>query len=152
MQMPDNDPVRQRFVEMYEENLVAETESRSPANKDEERQMRVDAMAMTALQVRKDLDNEFAAKMKSLEMKKDMTQFLLAEYKLFGFVPEKQAGQVFAEYLLMTLLDEFEAEDRIDFSYLGDALDAACKAAPAEYQKSVPELKRVFKWGSLIDA
>lgn len=152
MQEHENDPVRQRFVEMYEENLVAVLETKQPAGEDEERQMRVDAMAMTALRVRKELDTEFAAKMKSLEMKKDMTQFLLAEYKLFGFVPKKQAGQVFAEYLLMTLLDEFEAEDRIDFASLGDALTAAYKAAAPEYQKSVPELKRVFKWGALLDA
>ena len=52
----------------------------------------------------------------------------------------------------MTLLDEFEAEDRIDFASLGDALTAAYKAAAPEYQKSVPELKRVFKWGALLDA
>ena len=152
MQVSEKDPVRQRFVDIYEECLVNEMESQPAASEDEERQMRVDAMVMAALQVRKELDTDFAAKMKSLEMKKNMTQFLLAEFKLFGYVPKKEAARVFAEYLLMSLLDEFEAEDRIDFGFLGDALTAAFKSASAEYQKSVPELKRIFKWGALLDS
>lgn len=151
MQIPQPDPVRQKFADMYEDTLATAMEAHEPASKEEEQQMRVNAMVETAIAIRRQMDPEYAVKLKSLELKKDFTQFLLAEYKLFGFLPKQYAPRVFAEYMLMTLLDEFEAEDKIDYSFLGEALNAAFKEASPEYQKSVAELRRVFKWGFLLD-
>ena len=111
----ENNPVRQEFVDMYEENLINEMDAKGDnATEDEERSMRVNAMVDAALQVRKDMDPLLATRLKSLENLKDYKQYLLSEFKLFGAVDKSKAGRIFAEYLLFTLLDEFEVDDNID--------------------------------------
>ncbi|MGN0905373.1 MAG: hypothetical protein ACI4PW_09485 [Alphaproteobacteria bacterium] len=149
---PTVDPVRQEFIDMYEETLVDALEARNgEVSEDEERLLRIDAMVDVAMRVRKDLDPLLATKLKSLENLKDYKQYLLSEFKIFGFVSRHASAHVFAEYLLMSVMDEFEAEDIIDFSYLGDELNKAYAKASPEYQNSLRDLRRIFPWGSLID-
>ena len=129
----ENNPVRQEFVDMYEENLINEMDAKGDnATEDEERSMRVNAMVDAALQVRKDMDPLLATRLKSLENLKDYKQYLLSEFKLFGAVDKSKAGRIFAEYLLFTLLDEFEVDDNIDFDVFGDELDKASLSARAD--------------------
>lgn len=144
----ENNPVRQEFVDMYEENLINEMDAKGDnATEDEERSMRVNAMVDAALQVRKDMDPLLATRLKSLENLKDYKQYLLSEFKLFGVVDKSKAGRIFAEYLLFTLLDEFEVDDNIDFDVFGDELDKAYAQMPYEYR----DLRRIYPWGVLID-
>ena len=144
----ENNPVRQEFIDMYEENLINEMDAKGDnATEDEERSMRVNAMVDAALQVRKDMDPLLATRLKSLENLKDYKQYLLSEFKLFGAVNKSKAGRIFAEYLLFTLLDEFEVDDNIDFDVFGDELDKAYAQMPYEYR----DLRRIYPWGVLID-
>ena len=144
----ENNPVRQEFVDMYEENLINEMDAKGDnATEDEERSMRVNAMVDAALQVRKDMDPLLATRLKSLENLKDYKQYLLSEFKLFGAIDKSKAGRIFAEYLLFTLLDEFEVDDNIDFDVFGDELDKAYAQMPYEYR----DLRRIYPWGVLID-
>lgn len=144
----ENNPVCQEFVDMYEENLINEMDAKGDdVSEDEERTMRVNAMVDAALQVRKDMDPLLATRLKSLENLKEYKQYLLSEFKLFGAVDKSKAGRIFAEYLLFTLLDEFEVDDNIDFDVFGDELDAAYAKMPPEYR----DLRRIYPWGVLID-
>lgn len=144
-----DDSVRQEFIDMYEDTLVdlMEKNGDAPLTEDAERTMRVNAMVDTALRVRRDMDSLLAAKLKSLENLKDYKQYLMTEFKLFGAVPKSIAARVFAEYLLFSLLDEFEIEDRIDFDVFDGVLNRVYEQMPEEYK----DLGRVFPWGHLID-
>ena len=104
-------------------------------------------MVDTAMQVRKDLDPLLAKKLKSLENLKDYKQYLLAEFRIFGFIPKSSTARIFAEYLLLSLLDEFEIEDRIDFEVFGNELNQAFMKMSDDYK----DLRRIFPWGQLID-
>lgn len=148
-QTPADDSVRQEFIDMYEDTLVdlLEKNGDAPLTEDAERTMRVNAMVDTALRVRRDMDSLLAAKLKSLENLKDYKQYLMTEFKLFGAVPKSIAARVFAEYLLFSLLDEFEIEDRIDFDVFDGVLNRVYEQMPEEYK----DLGRVFPWGHLID-
>lgn len=148
-QTPADDSVRQEFIDMYEDTLVdlMEKSGDAPLTEDAERTMRVNAMVDTALRVRRDMDSLLAAKLKSLENLKDYKQYLMTEFKLFGAVPKSIAARVFAEYLLFSLLDEFEIEDRIDFDVFDGVLNRVYEQMPEEYK----DLGRVFPWGHLID-
>lgn len=148
-QTPADDSVRQEFIDMYEDTLVdlMEKNGDAPLTEDAERTMRVNAMVDTALRVRRDMDSLLAAKLKSLENLKDYKQYLMTEFKLFGAVPKSIAARVFAEYLLFSLLDEFEIEDRIDFDVFDGVLNRVYEHMPEEYK----DLGRVFPWGHLID-
>ena len=148
-QIPADDSVRQEFIDMYEDTLVdlMEKNGDAPLTEDAERTMRVNAMVDTALRVRRDMDSLLAAKLKSLENLKDYKQYLMTEFKLFGAVPKSIAARVFAEYLLFSLLDEFEIEDRIDFDVFDGVLNRVYEQMPEEYK----DLGRVFPWGHLID-
>lgn len=144
-----DDSVRQEFIDMYEDTLVdlMEKNGDAPLTEDAERTMRVNAMVDTALRVRRDMDSLLAAKLKSLENLKDYKQYLMTEFKLFGAVPKSIAARVFAEYLLFSLLDEFEIEDRIDFDVFDGVLNRVYEQMPEEYK----DLGRVFPWGHLVD-
>lgn len=146
---PATDPVRQEFIDMYEETLIEmmEKSDEDTLSEDEERTLRVNAMVDTALRVRKDLDPLLANKLKSLENLKDYKQILLAEFRLFGYVPKASAARIFAEYLLLSLLNEYEIDDRIDFDVFGDDLNNAFHQMSEDYQ----DLRRIFPWGRLID-
>ncbi|MBO4643002.1 MAG: hypothetical protein J5716_00155 [Alphaproteobacteria bacterium] len=148
-QTPVNDPIRQEFIDMYEETLIdlMEKENDVSLSEEEERSLRVNAMVDTALHVRKDLDPLLANKLKSLENLKDYKQILLSEFKIFGFIPKASAARIFAEYLLLSLLDEFEVEDRIDFDVFGNEVNQAFTQMSDDYK----ELRRVFPWGRLLD-
>lgn len=142
------DPVRQEFIDMYEDSLVDEIESRdSDFTEDDERCMRINAMVDAALSVRKDMDPLLANKLKSLENLRNYKQYLLSEFKLFGAVDKSLTAKLFAEYLLMSLLNEYEIEDRINFDVFGDLLNKAYRKMPSDYQ----EMRRVFPWGLLVD-
>lgn len=146
------DPVRQEFIDMYEETLVDALEAKNgEVSEDEERNLRIDAMVDVAMRVRKDMDPLLAKKLKSLENLRDYKQYLLSEFKIFGFVSRSSVAHVFSEYLLMSIMDEFEAEDIIDFSYLGDEMNKAYGETPSEYKENLRDLRRIFPWGSLID-
>ncbi|MBO4521270.1 MAG: hypothetical protein J5787_08710 [Alphaproteobacteria bacterium] len=148
-QTPVNDPIRQEFIDMYEETLIdlMEKENDVSLSEEEERSLRVNAMVDTALHVRKDLDPLLANKLKSLENLKDYKQILLSEFKIFGFIPKASAARIFAEYLLLSLLDDFEVEDRIDFDVFGNEVNQAFTQMSDDYK----ELRRVFPWGRLLD-
>ena len=148
-QTPVTDPVRQEFMDMYEETLIdlMEKSDESDLSEEDERALRVNAMVDTALHVRKDLDPLLANKLKSLENLKDYKQILLAEFRILGFVSKTSAARIFAEYLLLSLLDEFEIEDRIDFDVFGNELNEAFDQMTDDYK----ELRRVFPWGRLLD-
>lgn len=142
------DPVRQEFMDMYEETLIDLMEkSDSSLSEEDERSLRVNAMVDTALHVRKDLDPLLANKLKSLENLKDYKQILLSEFKILGYVSKASTARIFAEYLLLSLLDEFEVEDRIDFDVFGDELNAAFNQMTDDYK----DLRRIFPWGRLVD-
>lgn len=142
------DPVRQEFMDMYEETLIDEMEAQEGEfSEEEERCMRINAMVDAALRVRKDLDPLLATKLKSLENLRDYKQYLLSEFKLFGAVDRAKVGKLFAEYLLLSILNEFEVEDRVDFEIFGDSLNKAYRKMPGDYQ----ELRRIFPWGLLVD-
>ena len=148
-QTPADYSFRQEFIDMYEDTLVdlMEKNGDAPLTEDAERTMRVNAMVDTALRVRRDMDSLLAAKLKSLENLKDYKQYLMTEFKLFGAVPKSIAARVFAEYLLFSLLDEFEIEDRIDFDVFDGVLNRVYEQMPEEYK----DLGRVFPWGHLVD-
>ncbi|MGN1078632.1 MAG: hypothetical protein ACI4TE_00500 [Alphaproteobacteria bacterium] len=147
--MPAVDPVRQEFIDMYEETLIdlMEKSDESDLSEESERSLRVNAMVDTALHVRKDMDPLLANKLKSLENLKDYKQYLLAEFRIFGFIPKASAARVFAEYLLLSLLNEFEVDDRIDFDVFGNDINRAFMLMPDDYK----DLRRIFPWGRLID-
>ena len=147
--MPAVDPVRQEFIDMYEETLIdlMEKSDESDLSEESERSLRVNAMVDTALHVRKDMDPLLANKLKSLENLKDYKQYLLAEFRIFGFIPKASAARVFAEYLLLSLLNEFEVDDRIDFDVFGNDMNRAFMLMPDDYK----DLRRIFPWGRLID-
>ena len=147
--IPAADPVRQEFIDMYEETLIdlMEKSDEESLSEEDERTFRVNAMVDTALHVRKDLDPLLANKLKSLENLKDYKQILLTEFRLFGYVPKSCAARIFAEYLLLSLLDEFEIEDRIDFDVFGNELNKAFNQMTDDYK----DLRRIFPWGRLID-
>ena len=147
--MPAVDPVRQEFIDMYEETLIdlMEKSDESDLSEESERSLRVNAMVDTALRVRKDMDPLLANKLKSLENLKDYKQYLLAEFRIFGFIPKASAARVFAEYLLLSLLNEFEVNDRIDFEVFGNDMNQAFMQVPDDYK----DLRRIFPWGRLID-
>ncbi|MBR1946078.1 MAG: hypothetical protein IJ846_07300 [Alphaproteobacteria bacterium] len=148
-QTPVTDPVRQEFMDMYEETLIdlMEKSDESDLSEEDERALRVNAMVDTALHVRKDLDPLLANKLKSLENLKDYKQILLTEFRILGFVSKTSAARIFAEYLLLSLLDEFEIEDRIDFDVFGNELNEAFNQMTDDYK----DLRRVFPWGRLLD-
>ena len=147
--MPAVDPVRQEFIDMYEETLIdlMEKSDESALSEESERSLRVNAMVDTALHIRKDMDPLLANKLKSLENLKDYKQYLLAEFRIFGFIPKASAARVFAEYLLLSLLNEFEVDDRIDFDVFGNDMNRAFMLMPDDYK----DLRRIFPWGRLID-
>lgn len=146
---PVLDPVRQEFIDMYEETLIEALDeaAENDLSEENERSMRVNAMVDVALRVRKDMDPLLASKLKSLENLKDYKQYLLSEFRIFGFVPKASAGRIFAEYLLLSILDEFEVEDRIDFDIFGNDMNAAFSQMTPDYK----DLRRIFPWGCLID-
>ena len=148
-QTPVTDPICQEFIDMYEETLIdlMEKEKETSLSEEDERVLRVNAMVDTALRVRKDMDPLLANKLKSLENLKDYKQILLSEFKIFGFVSKASAARIFAEYLLLSLLDEFEIEDRIDFDIFGNELNQAFNQMTDDYK----DLRRVFPWGRLLD-
>ena len=148
-QTPVTDPVRQEFMDMYEETLIdlMEKSDESDLSEEDERALRVNAMVDTALHVRKDLDPLLANKLKSLENLKDYKQILLTEFRILGFVSKTSAARIFAEYLVLSLLDEFEIEDRIDFDVFGNELNEAFNQMTDDYK----DLRRVFPWGRLLD-
>ena len=78
METPVNDPVRQEFIDMYEETLIdlMEKSDEDTLSEEDERTLRINAMVDTALRVRKDLDPLLANKLKSLENLKDYKQIL----------------------------------------------------------------------------
>lgn len=133
------------FIEMYEENLVNLLENSEKTEDDPN--VRVDAMVDTVIQARRELDPSLTLKLRSLETMKNYKQFLLSEYKLFSVIDKTKIGPIFAEYLLFTMLSDYEVEDHIDFEVFGDELNIAYQQMPAEYQ----DLKRIFPWGKLID-
>mgnify|MGYP006946952234 FL=1 len=147
--MPAVDPVRQEFIDMYEETLIdlMEKSDESALSEESERSLRVNAMVDTALHIRKDMDPLLANKLKSLENLKDYKQYLMAEFRIFGFIPKASAARVFAEYLLLSLLNEFEVDDRIDFDVFGNDMNQAFMLMPDDYK----DLRRIFPWGRLID-
>lgn len=147
--MPAVDPVRQEFIDMYEETLIdlMEKSDESTLSEESERSLRVNAMVDTALHIRKDMDPLLANKLKSLENLKDYKQYLMAEFRIFGFIPKASAARVFAEYLLLSLLNEFEVDDRIDFDVFGNDMNQAFMLMPDDYK----DLRRIFPWGRLID-
>ena len=147
--MPAVDPVRQEFIDMYEETLIdlMEKSDESDLSEESERSLRVNAMVYTALHIRKDMDPLLANKLKSLENLKDYKQYLMAEFRIFGFIPKASAARVFAEYLLLSLLNEFEVDDRIDFDVFGNDMNQAFMLMPDDYK----DLRRIFPWGRLID-
>ena len=147
--MPAVDPVRQEFIDMYEETLIdlMEKSDESDLSEESERSLRVKAMVDTALHIRKDMDPLLANKLKSLENLKDYKQYLMAEFRIFGFIPKASAARVFAEYLLLSLLNEFEVDDRIDFDVFGNDMNQAFMLMPDDYK----DLRRIFPWGRLID-
>ena len=149
VETPTTDPVRQEFMDMYEETLIdlMDKSNESALSEEDERALRVNAMVDTALRVRKDLDPLLANKLKSLENLKDYKQILLAEFRIFGFVSKTSTARIFAEYLLLSLLDEFEIEDRIDFDVFGNELNDAFDQMTDDYK----DLRRVFPWGRLLD-
>ena len=124
-----------------------EKSDESDLSEESERSLRVNAMVDTALRVRKDMDPLLANKLKSLENLKDYKQYLLAEFRIFGFIPKASAARVFAEYLLLSLLNEFEVDDRIDFEVFGNDMNQAFMQVPDDYK----DLRRIFPWGRLID-
>ncbi len=146
---PATDPVRQEFIDMYEETLIdlMEKSDEASLSEEDERTLRINAMVDTALRVRKDLDPLLANKLKSLENLKDYKQILLAEFRLFGYVPKSSVAHIFAEYLLLSLLNEYEIDDRIDFDVFGDELNKAFNQMSDDYK----DLRRIFPWGRLID-
>ena len=146
---PLTDPVRQEFIDMYEETLIdlMEKSNTEKLSEEDERSLRISAMVDTAMQVRKDLDPLLAKKLKSLENLKDYKQYLLAEFRIFGFIPKSSTARIFAEYLLLSLLDEFEIEDRIGFEVFGNELNQAFMKMSDDYK----DLRRIFPWGQLID-
>ena len=143
------DPVRQEFIDMYEETLIdlMEKSDESDISEESERSLRVNAMVDTALRVRKDMDPLLANKLKVLENLKDYKQYLMAEFRIFGFIPKGSAARIFAEYLLLSLLNEFEVDDRVDFEVFGNDLNQAFMQMPDDYK----DLRRIFPWGRLID-
>ncbi|MBR4126990.1 MAG: hypothetical protein IKR09_05410 [Alphaproteobacteria bacterium] len=149
MEIPVNDPVRQEFIDMYEETLIdlMEKSDESSLSEDDERTLRINAMVDTALRVRKDLDPLLANKLKSLENLKDYKQILLTEFRLFGNIPKASVARIFAEYLLLSLLNEFEIDDRIDFDVFGNELNKAFSEMTDDYK----DLRRIFPWGRLVD-
>ncbi|MBR1777452.1 MAG: hypothetical protein IJ752_02555 [Alphaproteobacteria bacterium] len=144
---PVTDPVRQEFMDMYEETLIDLMEKSDTLSEEDERSLRINAMVDTALRVRKDLDPLLANKLKSLENLKDYKQILLAEFRILGNVSKASAARIFAEYLLLSLLDEFEVEDRIDFDVFGNELNEAFNQMTDDYK----DLRRIFPWGRLVD-
>lgn len=146
---PVIDPVRQEFIDMYEETLIdlMDKSEESELSEEAERSLRVNAMVDTALRVRKDMDPLLANKLKALENLKDYKQYLMAEFRIFGFIPKASAARIFAEYLLLSLLNEFEVDDRIDFDVFGDSMDQAFDQMPDDYK----DLRRIFPWGRLIN-
>lgn len=143
------DPARQEFMDMYEDALIDLMDRSGDAelSEDKERAMRVNAMVDTALRVRKDMDPLLANKLKSLENLKDYKQYLLTEFRIFGFVSKHTVARIFAEYLLLSIIDEFEIDDRIDFDVFGDEMNRAFSKMPDDYK----DLRRIFPWGRLID-
>ena len=93
------------------------------------------------------MDPLLANKLKSLENLKDYKQYLLTEFRIFGYVSKQAAARVFAEYLLLSIIDEFEIDDRIDFDVFGDEMNRAFAKMPDDYK----DLRRIFPWGRLID-
>ena len=87
---PAIDPVRQEFMDMYEETLIdlMEKSNESALSEEDERALRINAMVDTALRVRKDLDPLLANKLKSLENLKDYKQILLTEFRILGFTAD----------------------------------------------------------------
>ena len=146
---PAIDPARQEFMDMYEETLVdlIEKSGKTELSEDDERTLRINAMVDTAMNVRKDLDPFLANKLKSLVNLKDYKQILLSEFRIFGYVSKSSVARIFAEYLLMSLLNEYEIEDRIDFDIFGNELNDAFSKMSDDYK----ELSRVFPWGQLLD-
>ena len=146
---PVIDPVRQEFMDMYEETLIEliDKSGNSNLSEEDERSLRINAMVDTAMNVRKDMDPFLANKLKSLVNLKDYKQILLSEFRILGYVSKASTARLFAEYLLMSLLDEFEVEDRIDFDVFGDELNNAYNQMSDDYK----ELRRVFPWGQLLD-
>lgn len=140
------DPVRQEIIDMYEEEFVSGTEDEEDLTEDEERTKRVNAMVEVALRVRKDLDPLLAQKLKTLENLRDYKQYLLTEFKIFGEVDKSKIEAVFAEYMLFSVMDEFEVDEHINFDVF-DALNFAYRKMPAEYR----DFGRIFPWGCLID-
>ena len=143
------DPVRREFIDMYEETLIdlMEKANETPLSEEDERTLRINAMVDTALRVRKDMDPLLVNKLKSLENLKDYKQILLSEFKILGFVPKTSAARIFAEYLLLSLLNEFEIEDRIDFDVFGNEINLAFNQMTDDYK----DLRRIFPWGRLLD-
>lgn len=148
-EVPVTDPVRQEFMDMYEETLIDLIEKSDVASlsEEDERTLRINAMVDTALRVRKDLDPLLANKLKSLENLKDYKQILLAEFRILGNISKTSTARIFAEYLLLSLLDEFEVEDRIDFDVFGNEMNEAFAQMTDDYQ----DLRRIFPWGRLVD-
>ena len=146
---PANDPVRQEFMDMYEETLVDMIEKSKNQNltEEDERTLRINAMVDTAMNVRKDLDPFLANKLKSLVNLKDYKQILLSEFRIFGYVSKTVVAKIFAEYLLMSILNEYEIEDRIDFDVFGNEINEAFSKMSDDYK----EFSRIFPWGQLLD-
>jgi hypothetical protein len=134
---PMEDGIRQTFIEIYKELSEVECD-------------RITAMVNTAMRVRKEMDIELAAKLEVPENLIDYREYLFAEFRIFGIIPESAAAQVFAEYLLYSIMDKLEAEKVIDFNFLLENMKEIYTNASSDDKAYIDEFRRIFPWGRLV--
>ena len=142
------DSVRRELVYMYETSLARGLEGNF--SEEDGLILRVVTMVDIAMRVRKGLNPELAAELEEEHFRKDYREYLYNEFKIFEFVLKSKAAQFFAEYLLWSAMDRFDAEKIIDFDYLKENINEAYDNAPSDDRALIDDLRRIYPWGSLI--
>ncbi|MCQ2914347.1 MAG: hypothetical protein MJ247_04055 [Alphaproteobacteria bacterium] len=143
-----SDVIRDEFIDMYEDALAECMDNHEDElDETEMKKIRIEAMVNAALEIRSTMDPVLQKKLKDLKNLRDFKQLLLTEFKMFAEIDPSKLEPIFAEYMLFSLLHEFEVEDHIDFDVFGEELNDAFRKMKPDYQ----DLHRVFPWGKLVD-
>ena len=142
------DSVRKEFAYMYETSLAHE--EIDDLSEEDGQILRVLTMVDVTMRVRKDLHPELAAELEKEQFLNSYREYLYGEFKIFEFARKPQAAQFFAEYLLWSTMDKFDAEKIIDFNFLKEKLNEAYNNAPYDDKALIDDLRRIYPWGSLI--
>jgi|GEM_PF-1964119 len=144
------DDVRQTFMEMYREVLSEGRARKEVSSEEDMRDIIHETMILVAMDVRSKANPKLSKKLKKNSFNMEYTGYLFEEFYVLSFSPIQKMEQVFAEYLLLSIMNEFDAAEIIDFGFLRQMLTEACQNASDDEREHIYNFRRLYPWGPLI--